>query len=91
MSEYLLVRVQPRASRARITVEEEGVKVYTTAPPVDGEANEAVVELMSKALKIAKTRISIISGQTSRNKRVVVSGMTPAEILDQLGALPGNV
>ena len=91
MSDYLLVRVQPRASRARITVEEEGVKVYTTAPPVDGEANEAVVELMSKALKIAKTRISIISGQTSRNKRVVVSGMTPAEILDQLGALPGNV
>lgn len=91
MSEYLLVRVQPRASRNRIAVEAEGVKVYTTAPPVDGEANEAVIEMVSKALKIAKSRVEITAGHTGRNKRVVVTGMTPIEIIAQLCALPGNV
>ena len=46
-----------------------------TAPPVDSAANDAVIEFLSKALKLPKRDIEIVSGATSRNKRIRISGL----------------
>jgi uncharacterized protein (TIGR00251 family) len=51
-----------------------------TAPPVDSAANDAVIEFFSKALKLPKRDIEIVSGATSRNKRVRVAGLTLDDI-----------
>lgn len=64
----LAVRVTPKASRNRITVEEGQVRVYVTTLPEDGKANLAVQKLLSKALGIAKSRLTLLRGQTSRDK-----------------------
>jgi len=69
----LEVRVQPRSSRAAIVaVEGSTVKIKLTAPPADGEANKQLIALLSKELKVSRSRIRIIRGETSRNKVVEV-------------------
>jgi len=71
--------VQPKASRNAIKVEKNRpLRVYVTAPPSDGAANKAVIEVLAKKLGIAKRKVSIVSGQTSRKKSVVVEDMEPA-------------
>lgn len=71
------VRVQPRASRSAIAGEVDGVlKVRLAAPPVDGEANEELIQLLSKFFDVSRSQVSIRSGQTSRNKLVVIEGVT---------------
>jgi uncharacterized protein (TIGR00251 family) len=57
-----------------------GIKVRLTAPPVDGAANEALVRFLAEALSVPKTRIEIISGQTSRDKVVRVSGVSEEDV-----------
>jgi uncharacterized protein YggU (UPF0235/DUF167 family) len=47
---------------------------------VDGAANEALVSFLSEVLGIAKTRVEIVSGQTSREKRIRIGGMSEAEV-----------
>ena len=64
----LSVRVTPRASREGIEMSNEGLKVRVTAPPEDGKANAAVQKLLAKALGIAKTRLTLVAGQSSRDK-----------------------
>lgn len=75
------VRVQPRSSQSKVVVEGDGLKIYTNAPPVDGEANEAVIALLSKALRVPKSAINIVQGETGRNKRIEVDGMNDEQIL----------
>jgi uncharacterized protein (TIGR00251 family) len=55
------------------------LKIRLTAPPVDGAANEALVRFLSEVLGIAKSRVEIVSGQTSREKRIRIGGMSEAE------------
>lgn len=82
----LAVRLSPRASREEIAGEREGVLlVRVTAPPVDGAANEALVRLLSKRLRVAKGAVRIVSGDTSRTKTVEVDGLEDAEIRVRLG------
>ena len=64
----IAVRVTPKASRDRILVEDDAIRVYVTAVPEDGKANKAVVKLLSKALGVPKTRLDLIRGATSRDK-----------------------
>jgi uncharacterized protein (TIGR00251 family) len=67
------VRLQPRASKNEIAgLQGVALKVRVTAPPVDGLANEAMVELLSKALKTARRNVCIVSGHASRTKAVEV-------------------
>jgi len=69
----LSVFLQPRASRDRILGWHQGeLKVAVTAPPVDGEANSRLIALLAKTLGIAKSRISLQSGQTSRHKKLLI-------------------
>ena len=64
----IAVRVTPKASRDRILVDDDAIRVYVTTVPEDGKANKAVVKLLSKALGVPKTRLDLIRGATSRDK-----------------------
>ena len=64
----LAVRVTPKASRARIEVEGNAIRVYVTVVPEEGKANAAVQALLAKALGIAKSRVTLIRGATARDK-----------------------
>ncbi len=70
------VRLQPRASSSRITGEKDGViQVRVTAPPVDGEANAALEKLVAKKLGIAKSKVKVVKGETSREKLLEIDGL----------------
>jgi uncharacterized protein (TIGR00251 family) len=76
----LSVRIQPRASKNEIiTMENGGLKIRLTSPPVDGAANEALVKFLSDVLSIAKSRVEIVSGHTAREKIVRITGMSEAD------------
>lgn len=56
-----------------MTVDESGlIHVRTTAPPSDGKANKAVIKLLADYLNVAASRISLLRGQTHRNKQFLV-------------------
>lgn len=77
----LRVFVQPRASRNRFCGIHEGeVKLQLTSPPVDGAANLACREFLAKQLNCPKSAITLISGETSRHKRLRIKGATPQQI-----------
>jgi uncharacterized protein len=68
------VHIQPRASRNEIAgIHGTGLKVRVTAPPVEGLANEALIDFLSRALEIPRRNVCIVSGFTSRTKVVEVS------------------
>ena len=80
------VRVQPRASRNRVGEYRDGTLcVSVAAPPQDGRANAALLELLADALGVAKSRLSIRRGLSSRNKIVAVDGMADDEVAGRLG------
>jgi uncharacterized protein (TIGR00251 family) len=75
------VRVIPRASRSQIAGTRNGALVVRLcAPPVDGAANAALIELLAGALGIPRRNITLISGERSRSKRVRVLGVTVADV-----------
>jgi uncharacterized protein (TIGR00251 family) len=68
------VRVTPRAKRNAVTRTPDGsLKVYVTAPPEDGRANDAVIEVLADWLGVKRRQVEIIRGATSRNKVVRVT------------------
>lgn len=65
----IALRVTPKASRNQIVQAEDGsLRAYVTVVPEDGKANAEVVKLLAKALGIAKSRLTLIRGQTARDK-----------------------
>ncbi|MCI5110624.1 MAG: DUF167 domain-containing protein [Marivita sp.] len=64
----LSVRVTPNARANTVAIVDGTIRVGVTVPPADGKANAAVVALLAKALGVAKTRLTLLQGQTSRNK-----------------------
>lgn len=70
----IAVRVTPKASRARIAVEDGQIRVYVTVAPEGGKANEAVRAALAKALGLAKTRLTLLRGETARDKLFRVEG-----------------
>jgi uncharacterized protein len=76
------VRLQPRASKSEIAgLQGVSLKVRVTAPPVDGLANEALIDSLSAALKIPRRNVCIVSGFTSRTKVVEVREVDLEKIL----------
>jgi hypothetical protein len=79
------LRVQPRASRNAVAgVMGDAIKLAITAPPVDGKANQAVVEYLAELLKVSKSSVTIVSGETGRNKLVAIRGVTVAQVCKAL-------
>ncbi|MDD4169121.1 MAG: DUF167 family protein [Desulfotomaculaceae bacterium] len=70
------VRVQPRASMNKLVgLHGDALKIRLTAPPVEGEANEACRTFLAGLLSVARSQVSITSGSTGRNKTIKVTGV----------------
>jgi uncharacterized protein len=75
------VLVTPRASREKVgPVVGDRLKVTVTAPPVDGEANAAVVAAIARALGVPRASVSVVRGDASRRKTVRVAGVARAAV-----------
>jgi hypothetical protein len=71
------VRVAPRASKSEIVGELDGaLKVRLCSPPVDGAANAELIKLLAKTFDVSRSRVEIVSGQTSKTKRIRINGVT---------------
>jgi len=69
--------IQPKASKNSVCgLHGDELKLAITAPPVDGKANKAVINYLSELFGVAKSSVSIMSGQQSRHKRCMVQGVT---------------
>lgn len=84
----LAVRAQPGARKNGIQgVHNGALKVATTAPPEDGRANVAIMEILRDCLGLSRAQIVLIAGPTNRNKQFLLRGTTVAEIQTRLTEL----
>jgi uncharacterized protein (TIGR00251 family) len=82
-----VVRVVPRASKSEIVGEHDGaLKVRIASPPVDGAANAELIRLLAKTFHVPKGSVDITAGQTSKTKRVTITGITASAITSVLKA-----
>jgi uncharacterized protein (TIGR00251 family) len=80
------VLVQPRASRAKVGPIHDGrLKVAVTSPPVDGEANAAVIELFARQLGVTRSAVEVIAGASSRRKTLRITGVSVTAVQGLLG------
>ena len=77
----LRVKVQPKASRSAVLGEQGGrIRIALTAPPVEGAANEALLKFLASALTVRRHQIEIKSGEHSRDKALLIHGVTLDEV-----------
>lgn len=71
------VKVEPRSSQKGIAcvMDNHVLKVKLTSPPVEGAANEQLIEIIADALKVRRSNVRIIRGQSSKRKVVEISGI----------------
>lgn len=75
------VRVVPRAKKNEVAGRVgDAIKIRLTAPPVEGKANEALIDFLAEKLDVSKRQLEIVAGETSKNKMVSVIGLSPAEV-----------
>ena len=81
------VRVVPRASKSKIVGEHEGaLKVRIASPPVDGAANAELVKLLGKTFGVSRSEIEVISGETSKRKRIKITNAATEKVAAVLQA-----
>ena len=68
---FVSLKIVPNSSKNDIVIEEDFVKVKITAQPIEGKANKALIEFLSKKFKIPKTGIEIVKGETSKEKIIL--------------------
>ena len=68
----LSIRVIPRAKQNKVVEETGRIKVYLTAPPVEGRANQALIEVLAAHFQVRKGDIRIIRGEKSRDKIIEI-------------------
>jgi uncharacterized protein (TIGR00251 family) len=83
-SRELSVRVTPRSSRNAIEVTGESVKVWVTASPTDGQANDAVCRLVAEELGVAAASVTVKRGHKSRDKVLAIQGLDAIEVRRRL-------
>ena len=86
----LPVHVHPGARRNEIRGVQNGqLKIGVTQAPEKGKANKAAIELLSKSLRLRKSQIELLSGETSRQKRFLVRGIGPEELAERIERVSG--
>jgi uncharacterized protein (TIGR00251 family) len=81
----LAVKVVPRAHSNQIVgLEGDAIKVRLTAPPVEGKANDALIEFLAGAFGVRRAQIEIVTGRTSRHKVVRVRGVTAKQVEEKI-------
>jgi uncharacterized protein (TIGR00251 family) len=78
------IKVVPKASKTQVIKEKEWIKIKLTSPAQKGKANKQLIELLSKKLRLPKSKIKIVSGETSRDKQISIEGLSEEEIFNRL-------
>ncbi len=82
----MTVKVVPGASRDRVAgVLGDALKVAVSAPPEKGKANQAVIEILAKALGVKRNAIQIVAGHTQPRKTVLIVGVRAEHVRSSLG------
>lgn len=89
-AEGLVVRIKivPNSSKNAIVWENEGIKVKITAQPIENKANKALIDFLSKNLKIAKSNITIVKGELNKEKTLLIKGMDEESFKSYLSLCP---
>ncbi len=74
------VKVIPKSSSNSVEILEDGIKVKLTKAPEKGKANKMLIDILSKLLKIPKSNLKIVAGETSRNKLILVEGLEKEQV-----------
>jgi uncharacterized protein (TIGR00251 family) len=82
----IAVRIIPRAKRNEVSeIQGDGtVKIRITAPPIEGEANRALIRFLAKLLDIPEHKIEIVAGLGGRNKLVSIDDLEAEEITEKM-------
>ena len=84
----LTVRVQPRASRSRVAGRHgEALKLQVAAPPVEGAANAAVIELLAAWLGVPRRDLRLAHGERGRDKVIAIVAADPAALARRIEGL----
>jgi uncharacterized protein (TIGR00251 family) len=77
----LAIRVTPRARKTEIVeiLADHTIKIRLTAPPVEGKANEALIEFMAKVLDVPRSKVEIVAGASGRDKLVTILDLDSSE------------
>ena len=85
MSENSLIiklKISPNASKNAIIKNENELKVKITAQPIENKANKALIEFLSKTLKVAKSNIEIVKGETSKEKTLLFKNISSDKMVE---------
>ena len=83
----ICVRVSPNASRDEVLGFTDGVlRVRIAAPPVRGKANDRLIAFLGRLLGVSKDSVSIVKGQTSRDKLIAIDGLSHEDIMKRLAS-----
>lgn len=81
----LEIHVQPNAKKNEIIQQQDGsFKIKITAPPQEGKANRELIAFLAQKLKIKKSDITLIHGETSKTKLIEISGMDKSQVVNLL-------
>ncbi len=82
----MAVRITPRMAKNEISeiLDDGTVKIRLTAPPVDGKANQALIEFLAKTLNVPPSSIEIIAGQTSRDKLISIMSLNSDQVQQRI-------
>jgi uncharacterized protein (TIGR00251 family) len=81
------IRLKPNSRQEKVEMDDNGaLRVWVNAPPVEGRANAALLELLSETLHIPKSYLSIKRGLGSKNKVVEVIGLTKEDIFGTISS-----
>jgi uncharacterized protein len=84
----LPIRAQPGAKKAGVLGEQAGaLKLGVTAPPQDGRANAAVVELVRELLGLKRSQVELVAGLKGRNKKLLIRGVPREELAARIRTL----
>lgn len=79
------IKVTPKASKNELVGwENEELKIRIAAVPNKGEANEELIRFLAKRLKLSKSQIKIVYGETNRHKRVCITGVSLSQIVSHI-------
>lgn len=83
------VVVAPKSSRSKVCLLDDGtIKIYLNSPPAEGKANAECIELLSKQIGVAKSKINIVKGEKGKRKRIVIQDISYNEIITILRMHP---
>jgi uncharacterized protein (TIGR00251 family) len=70
------LKLIPNSKKTEIIIDENSIKIRVTAQPIENKANKALLDFLSKFLKIPKSKIQIVRGQTSKEKTLLIKDTT---------------